>query len=126
MNIWQNYTEEEKTVMLQQVAEKEGINEQAVERDWWVSAIMTALSKTAWGNFLQFNGLCTATHNLPYVDYNKHHPALINICPPNKYLDEWERDYNHLQESYIYGESFPFNKLLERIDELTERIKKWT
>jgi predicted nucleotidyltransferase component of viral defense system len=56
MNIWQNYTEEEKTVMLQQVAEKEGINEQAVEKDWWVSAIMTALSKTEWGEFLQFKG----------------------------------------------------------------------
>ncbi|MDR1882125.1 MAG: nucleotidyl transferase AbiEii/AbiGii toxin family protein [Prevotella sp.] len=56
MNIWQNYTEGEKTVMLQQVAEKEGINEQAVEKDWWVSAIMTALSKTEWGEFLQFKG----------------------------------------------------------------------
>jgi hypothetical protein len=47
MNIWQKYTGEEKTVMLQRVAEREGINEQAVEKDWWVSTVMTALSKTA-------------------------------------------------------------------------------
>jgi hypothetical protein len=39
-------------------------------------------------------------------------------------LDEWERDYNHLQESFIYGQSLPFNQLLERMDELTERIRK--
>jgi hypothetical protein len=63
-------------------------------------------------------------NNLPYVDYNKHHPALINICPPDEYLDEWERDYNHLQESFIYGESLPFNQLLKRMGELTTRISK--
>jgi hypothetical protein len=326
MNIWQHYTEEEKIVMLQQVAERERINEQAVEKDWWVSVIMTALSKTSWSKFLQFKGgtslskgwgvverfsedvdlsvnrsafgpegktpsqrtnirrktyhyiqetllneldkqliemrindyniefvsdenssnpitvihidynsILKSTHdyilprvkiefnsmslaepyedktivtlihqlfpdvdskiqcnfqivvpsrtflekifllneefqkenprynrmsrhlydleklmdteyginalrdrdlyktivnhrkifnNLHYVDYGRHHPSLVNICPPEKYLDEWERDYKQLQESFIYGKSLPFNRLMERIDELTERIKK--
>jgi hypothetical protein len=63
-------------------------------------------------------------NNLHHVNYSKHHPSLVNIYPPNKYLDEWEKDYKQLQESFIYGKSLPFNRLLERIDELIKRIRK--
>jgi hypothetical protein len=43
MSIWQRYTNDEKLVMLQQTAAAKKIIEQAVEKDWWVSAILTAL-----------------------------------------------------------------------------------
>lgn len=56
MSIWQQYSEEEKMVMLQQTAEAKNIVEQAVEKDWWVSSILMALSKTSWAKFLQFKG----------------------------------------------------------------------
>jgi predicted nucleotidyltransferase component of viral defense system len=62
-------------------------------------------------------------NNLSYVDYNRHHPSLVNICPPDKCLDEWEKDYKQLQESFIYGKSLPFNQLLERMKKLTGRIR---
>jgi len=32
----------------------EKIAEQAVEKDWWVSTILMALTKTSWADFLQF------------------------------------------------------------------------
>lgn len=56
MSIWLNYNEDEKLVMLQQTAATKNIVEQAVEKDWWVSTILTALSKTSLADFLQFKG----------------------------------------------------------------------
>ena len=56
MSIWQHYNKEEKLVMLQQTSETKKIVEQAVEKDWWVSVVLMALSKTSWADFLQFKG----------------------------------------------------------------------
>ena len=56
MSIWQHYSDDEKLVMLQQTAAARKIIEQAVEKDWWVTAVLTALSKTSWADFLQFKG----------------------------------------------------------------------
>lgn len=56
MSIWLQYNEDEKLVILQQTAVTNSIVEQAVEKDWWVSAILMALSKTSWAGFLQFKG----------------------------------------------------------------------
>ena len=63
-------------------------------------------------------------NNISGIDYSKNLPAVINICPEDKYLDEWEKDYRQLQADFIYGESLPFKQLLERMKELTEKIMK--
>ena len=55
--IWQKYNAEEKLVILQTVANQKGIVEQAGEKDWWVSAVLKAVSATSWGNgILLFKG----------------------------------------------------------------------
>jgi len=56
MNIWQHYNTDEKLVMLQQTASANKIIEQAVEKDWWVTVILMALSKSSLSGFLQFKG----------------------------------------------------------------------
>ncbi|MDR0541040.1 MAG: nucleotidyl transferase AbiEii/AbiGii toxin family protein [Dysgonamonadaceae bacterium] len=56
MSIWQKYSNDEKLVMLQQTAAAKKIIEQAVEKDWWVCAMLNALAKTSWADFLQFKG----------------------------------------------------------------------
>jgi hypothetical protein len=56
MSIWFHYNNDEKLVMLQQTAAAKNIVEQAVEKDWWVSAVLMALSKTSWADYLQFKG----------------------------------------------------------------------
>ncbi len=56
MSIWLQYNKDERLVMLQQTAGTKSIVEQAVEKDWWVCAILMALSKTSWADFLQFKG----------------------------------------------------------------------
>ncbi len=48
--IWQKYSTEEKLVLLQKVANDKRIVEQAVEKDWWVTVVLKALSNTSWGN----------------------------------------------------------------------------
>lgn len=56
MRAWIQYGKDEKLVMLQQTADANNIVEQAVEKGWWVSVILMALSKTSWADSLQFKG----------------------------------------------------------------------
>lgn len=58
------------------------------------------------------------------IDYSNHTPDKINPVPPDGIIDLWEKDYEQMQQNMIYGESLPFNKLLEKIIELKERINK--
>ena len=37
------------------------------------------------------------------IDYNNHHPSLINIIPPKETIKLWEKDYITMQESMFYG-----------------------
>ena len=53
MSNWQQHSDDEKLVMLQQTAAAKKIIEQAVEKDWWVSVTLMALSKTSLADFLQ-------------------------------------------------------------------------
>jgi hypothetical protein len=43
MSIWIQYNNDEKLVMLQQTAASKSVLEQAVEKDWWVSAVLKEL-----------------------------------------------------------------------------------
>jgi len=56
------------------------------------------------------------------VDYNLHQPQSINLIPPDKVLENWEKDYKELSENMIYGDKLPWKNLLNRINELTKRI----
>lgn len=44
-----------------------GINQVAIEKDWWVTATLKALFLTDCCNSLTFKGLCIATHKPFYV-----------------------------------------------------------
>ena len=50
------------------------------------------------------------------VDYTPDIRKRIQLTPPPNIVDVWAKDYQEMQESMIYGDSLPFNKLLERID----------
>ncbi|MDR1181326.1 MAG: nucleotidyl transferase AbiEii/AbiGii toxin family protein [Bacteroidales bacterium] len=57
------------------------------------------------------------------VDYSTHSPKTINFVPPDFVVDKWRDDYKKMG-NMIYGESLPFDKLIERIKELNERFRK--
>lgn len=55
---------------------------------------------------------------LNYVDYSKHSRGSINIIPPDKILPEWEKDYNQMKESMIYGDKPSFSELMKEIENI--------
>lgn len=57
-------------------------------------------------------------------DYSTLSPQTISFVPPAEIMLSWEGDYATMQQSMIYGESLPFNKLIERITELNKRFRK--
>ena len=56
MSKWIDASLQERTVMLQQVAESKGIVDSAVEKDWWVTLTLKALFSLACSNYLFFKG----------------------------------------------------------------------
>ena len=57
------------------------------------------------------------------VDYNTHQPDKIDFIPPQTIIKEYEKDYKGMRESMIYGNSLPFDKLIERMIELKDRFR---
>ena len=57
-------------------------------------------------------------------DYSTLTTATLNIVPPLDVIAEWKKDYERMQESMIYGESLPFDKLIEQIKELNRQINQ--
>ena len=58
------------------------------------------------------------------VDYESHFPPNLNPIPPEEMLSEWEQDYRIMQAQMIYGESLPFNKLVDEISKITDSINQ--
>ena len=57
-------------------------------------------------------------------DYDSLAPQTIVIVPPDNVIDQWKADYEVMRSTMIYGDSLPFNKLIGKIKELNERIRK--
>lgn len=58
------------------------------------------------------------------IDYTNHKPEKINPVPPSSHLQEWKKDYEQMRQNMIYGESLSFEDLLDRIQQLKDRINK--
>jgi predicted nucleotidyltransferase component of viral defense system len=56
-------------------------------------------------------------------DYDTLAPERINIIPPTGVIDKWKRDYETMQQTMIYGTSLPFDKVINKIQELNLRLK---
>jgi len=57
-------------------------------------------------------------------DYNTLSPKTITITPPENIIDLWKIDYEAMRNTMIYGDSLPFNKLIDKIKQLNERINR--
>ncbi|MDA3892269.1 MAG: nucleotidyl transferase AbiEii/AbiGii toxin family protein [Salinivirgaceae bacterium] len=56
------------------------------------------------------------------IDYSIHQPKTLNPVPPDTVMGSWKKDYLRMQEEMIYGDSLPFEQLIERIQELKQNI----
>ena len=60
--------------------------------------------------------------SLKNFDYDTLAPKTIKIIPPDFIISQWRQDYETMRETMIYGHSLPFNKLIDEIKQLNERI----
>lgn len=62
------------------------------------------------------------------VDYTSHNHSSINFIPPADLMDEWRKDYKLLEEHFLYINEphLPFEHLMERMNELLERIRSFS
>ena len=56
-------------------------------------------------------------------DYDTLYPQSLSLEIPADALPLWRKDYENMQSSMIYGESVPFDELLEEIRQLNTRIR---
>ncbi|MDR1584595.1 MAG: nucleotidyl transferase AbiEii/AbiGii toxin family protein, partial [Prevotellaceae bacterium] len=57
-------------------------------------------------------------------DYELLKPQNINFLPPDFIILQWQQDYKTMRETMIYGESLPFDKLIDKIKQLNEKINQ--
>ena len=80
--------------------------------------------------FWCYTPLCVSTcflvllQNFSVIRDGSNNPNRIIICPPDNLLSDWRADYESMRNSFIYGESLPFDDLIERIRTLQERFRK--
>ena len=56
------------------------------------------------------------------IDYANHARTKISITPPESVVGQWEKDYQTMRESMIYGDAVNFETLLIRLRELQNRL----
>lgn len=56
------------------------------------------------------------------VDYAQHRPNRISFLPPENMLDAWEKDYQMMQESMIYGVKPSFSEMCKALAQLQSEI----
>lgn len=56
------------------------------------------------------------------IDYTKHNPENIRFIPPESLLPLWEKEYQDMRASMIYGQPLNFNELINQLTELQKRI----
>ncbi len=55
--------------------------------------------------------------------YDTLYPATLNIVPPTSVIEQWKADYENMRIHMIYGESVPFDELVNNLKELNENIR---
>lgn len=56
-------------------------------------------------------------------DYDTLYPATLNIIPPSEIIEQWQEDYENMRMYMIYGESVPFEELVNKLKKLNILMK---
>ena len=64
-----------------------------------------------------------AYYALKYVNYDLHAPASINFMIPEQTIESWKADYADMRRFFIYGQSLDFDALMQKMEELQERVR---
>lgn len=95
--LWLNNELVDRLAMLQQTeATHPGVNQVAIEKDWWVTVTLKALFQTDCREWLIFKG---------------------------DSMESWKANYADMRRFFIYGQSLEFDKLMQKISELQKRVR---
>lgn len=64
-----------------------------------------------------------AYYALKHVNYDLHAPTSINFMIPEQAIESWKADYANMRRFFIYGQSLDFDALMQKMEELQERIR---
>lgn len=64
-----------------------------------------------------------AYYALKFVNYDLHAPASINFMIPEQTIESWKADYSDMRRFFIYGQSLDFDALMQKMEELQERVR---
>ncbi|MBK9593147.1 MAG: hypothetical protein IPO32_17165 [Crocinitomicaceae bacterium] len=57
------------------------------------------------------------------IDYTSHERETVSFIPPDLIIEAYKRDYETMRTVMIYGESPNFEDLIEKLNELTYRVR---
>jgi hypothetical protein len=104
--IFTQLTKPEKIAVFEKTGKGLKLDPVIIEKDWWVTAVLRI--------FVGLKGF----------DYDTLATKTINIIPPANSIEDWKTDYETMQNTMIYGNSLPFNELIDKIKQLNERISQ--
>ena len=58
------------------------------------------------------------------VDYSQNIRPKICLIPPAEIINDWQKDYEKMQNTMIYGNSLNFDELIGRIKQLETIIRQ--
>ncbi|MDE6631157.1 MAG: nucleotidyl transferase AbiEii/AbiGii toxin family protein [Bacteroidales bacterium] len=91
--------------------------ERMMDKEFAISAIK---NHALWNTIHHHREIFTRLHN---VDYTPDIRSRIALVPPAEHYQLWANDYADMQAGMIYGDSIPFDKLIERMKELEQRFR---
>ncbi|MGL4908913.1 MAG: nucleotidyl transferase AbiEii/AbiGii toxin family protein [Bacteroidales bacterium] len=91
--------------------------ERMMDREFAINAIS---NEELWNNILHHRQVFTRVNG---VDYSQDIRRNIALIPPPEVISDWQSDYEQMQDTMIYGSSLSFTELIDRVKELSERIR---
>ena len=97
----------DRLAMLQQTETTHpGINQVAIEKDWWVTVTLKALFQTDCREWLIFKGGTSLSKGFNIIE---------------RFSEDI--DYADMRRFFIYGQSLEFDELMKKISELQKRVR---
>ena len=105
--LWLNNELVDRLAMLQQTETTHpGINQVAIEKDWWVTVTLKALFQTDCREWLIFKGGTSLSKGFNIIE---------------RFSEDI--DYADMRRFFIYGQSLEFDALMMKIAELQEKVR---
>ena len=105
--LWLNNELVDRLAMLQQTETTHpGINQVAIEKDWWVTVTLKALFQTDCREWLIFKGGTSLSKGFNIIE---------------RFSEDI--DYADMRRFFIYGQSLEFDELIKKISELQKRVR---